>query len=241
MARCTPRCPRRRFPRCSSAVPPPVGLRGQSSVSSRRSSGFRDTPVHGCEGRWNTRIIFPDCWNRRSPEETMVSSNTGSVCPWSHPYRIPKISYLIQHKNVDGVVPYHLLVSAGEDTWASWEFMHGDYFTVNQLDFNVEFSTIASGTSLIATRGPPSADEDKAVAGKDKGLGSRRLYGPAGQPFRVPDGFLDSSWPLRVCTGAISGDLSFTAQSCSPQGARLCSERRSFCLLLESSGRLQRW
>jgi hypothetical protein len=69
----------------------------------------------------------------------MVSSNTRSVCPSSHPYRIPEISYLIQHKNVDGIVPNHLLVSAGEDTWASWEFMHGDYFAVNQLNFNAEF------------------------------------------------------------------------------------------------------
>lgn len=56
----------------------------------------------------------------------MVSTNKRSVCPSSHSYRTPKVSYLIQHKNVDGVVPNHLLVPAGEDTGASWEFMHGD-------------------------------------------------------------------------------------------------------------------
>jgi hypothetical protein len=48
------------------------------------------------------------------------------------------MSYLVQHKNGDGVVPNHLRVSAGEDTWASWEFMHGDYFAANWLIFNAE-------------------------------------------------------------------------------------------------------
>jgi Domain of unknown function (DUF1996) len=98
---------------------------------------FRETPPYGCRQPWDTRVIFPDCWNRASLEETtMVSSNYRGVCPSSHPYRIPRINYLIQHENADGVVPNPLRVSSGVDAWDDWLFMHGDYFAANQSVFN---------------------------------------------------------------------------------------------------------
>jgi hypothetical protein len=100
---------------------------------------FQATPPYRCTERWNTRIIFPDCWNRSSLQETtMVSSNFRGQCPSTHPYRIPQINYLIQHPNTDGRVPNPLVVSAGVDAWEPWSSMHGDYFAANQSIFNNE-------------------------------------------------------------------------------------------------------
>jgi hypothetical protein len=99
---------------------------------------FRATPPYGCTEKWGTQIMFPDCWNKSSLEETTTVMSDDGVCPSSHPYRIPRITYLIQHPNNDGVVPNPLLVSAGVDEWHDYTFMHGDYFAANQPVFNKE-------------------------------------------------------------------------------------------------------
>jgi Domain of unknown function (DUF1996) len=74
---------------------------------------FRDTPPYGCRKPFNTRITFPDCWNKGSLQETTTVMSKNGVCPRSHPYRIPRISYLVQHDNADGRVAKPLRVSAG--------------------------------------------------------------------------------------------------------------------------------
>ena len=119
--------------------PIPTGLQllGTDQMYTCNDGPFQATPPYGCTGRWSTRVIFPDCWNKSSLEETtMVSSDARGRCPASHPYRIPKINYLIQHKNTDGVVPNPLRVSAGDGTWADYTHMHADYFAANQPIFN---------------------------------------------------------------------------------------------------------
>jgi Domain of unknown function (DUF1996) len=106
------------------------------SCGSTAEGVFQVTPPYRCTQDFNTRVIFPDCWNRRSLEETtMVMSNNG-VCPSTHPYRIPQISFLIQHDNVDGRVANPLVVSGGVNTWEPYTAMHGDYFAANQSVFN---------------------------------------------------------------------------------------------------------
>ncbi len=58
----------------------------------------------------------------------------GRACPNSHPYRIPKISYLIRY---GGTVTSQTMVSSGVDTWAPFGIhMHADYLAANQPDFN---------------------------------------------------------------------------------------------------------
>jgi hypothetical protein len=100
---------------------------------------FQNTPPYDCRTNWGTRVMFPDCWNMKSLEETStVYSQPRGVCPSSHPYRIPKINFLVMHENADGVVPNPLQVSAGVDSWEPWDSMHGDYFTANQRVFNRE-------------------------------------------------------------------------------------------------------
>jgi hypothetical protein len=66
-----------------------------------------------------------------------VNSRSG-VCPSTHPYRIPRIAYLVMHDNADGVVPNPLQVSAGVNAWEDYSFMHADYFAANQPVFNNE-------------------------------------------------------------------------------------------------------
>jgi len=100
----------------------------------------QDTPPYGCRTDWATSINFPDCINtsRLADESTnAVYSRTG-VCPSTHPYRIPRINYLVMHTNADGVVPNPLMVSAGVDEWHDYTFMHADYFAANQPVFNNE-------------------------------------------------------------------------------------------------------
>jgi uncharacterized protein DUF1996 len=100
---------------------------------------FRDSPVYDCRGDFGTRLIFPDCWNQKSLQEnTTVPSNNMGVCPASHPYRIPRINYLVMHGNEDGRVANPLQVSAGVDSWASYDSMHGDYFAANRPELNNE-------------------------------------------------------------------------------------------------------
>ena len=98
---------------------------------------WRDTPPYSCGGEWATRVIFPDCWNQQSLQETTtVSSSRRGQCPSTHPYKLPKINYLIRHDNADGVVPNPLTVSSGVDSWGPWDHMHADYFAANQSVFN---------------------------------------------------------------------------------------------------------
>ena len=127
----------------------PTGLQLLATRQSAMVSGakyncnkgpFQDTPPYGCRTTWSTSINFPDCINtsRLADEATnAVYSRTG-VCPSTHPYRIPRINYLVMHQNADGVVPNPLQVSAGVNTWADYSFMHADYFAANQPVFNNE-------------------------------------------------------------------------------------------------------
>ena len=102
-------------------------------------SGLQSTPVYGCNGRWATSVAFPWCWNGFSLEEdATVYGPTNGTCPDSHPIRLPKISYLVMHRNEDGRVPNPLQVSAGIDEWHDWTSMHADYFAANQPVFNDE-------------------------------------------------------------------------------------------------------
>jgi hypothetical protein len=119
------------------AIPKGLQLLAVEQMYSCNEGPFQDTPVYGCRGNFATRVIFPDCWNRQSLKETTtVSSNFRGVCPRTHPYRIPKINYLIQHDNADGQVAKPLAVSAGVDAWEPWAHMHADYFAANQPVFN---------------------------------------------------------------------------------------------------------
>jgi hypothetical protein len=64
----------------------------------------------------------------------MVYSRNGD-CPSTHPYRIPRISYLIQHDNPDNVVANPLIVSAGVNEWHQYSSIHADYLSANQTVF----------------------------------------------------------------------------------------------------------
>ena len=101
---------------------------------------FRDSPPYGCRTNWATSINFPDCINtsRLANEGTNAVYSRNGVCPSTHPYRIPRINYLIMHDNADGVVPNPLRVSAGVNAWEGYTFMHADYFAANQPVFNNE-------------------------------------------------------------------------------------------------------
>ena len=101
--------------------------------------GLQSTPVYGCNKSWSTSVAFPSCWNGFSLEESAtVYGPTNGTCPSSHPIRLPKISYLVMHKNTDGRMPNPLQVSAGIDEWQGWTSMHADYFAANQPVFNNE-------------------------------------------------------------------------------------------------------
>jgi hypothetical protein len=120
-------------------IPTGLQLLGTKEEYNCNTGPFRATPPYGCTGEWKTRVIFPDCWNQRSLEETsMVYGSTRGECPSTHPYRIPRINYLIHHTANDGVVSNPLQVSAGLGSWEDWSFMHGDYFAANQSVFNNE-------------------------------------------------------------------------------------------------------
>jgi hypothetical protein len=78
-------------------------------------------------------VTFPDCWDQgRLSPANMVMSRTG-VCPSTHPYRIPRISYLIRY----GGITSQTKVSSGVDSWAPFgSAMHADYLAANQPVFN---------------------------------------------------------------------------------------------------------
>jgi hypothetical protein len=121
-------------------------------VGSLGEGGFQDSPVYNCQGSgWTSRSIFPDCLDLRRPLEesvNLVESNNDSVCPASHPYRIPKINHLISH---DTPVPNPLVVSIGTDQWGDWSLMHGDYLTALQPEFNRNVDKNGDGTIQEAT------------------------------------------------------------------------------------------
>jgi hypothetical protein len=79
-------------------------------------------------------VTFPDCWDqRRLSPANMVKSRNG-VCPSTHPYRIPRIFYLIRY---GGTVTSQTMVSSGVDSWAPFgSAMHADYLAANQPVFN---------------------------------------------------------------------------------------------------------
>ncbi len=121
-----------------NAIPTGLQLLATEQKYNCNEGPFQNTPPYGCRTNWSTSVTFPDCINtsRLANEATnAVYSRTG-VCPSTHPYRIPRISYLVMHDNVDGVVPNPLRVSAGVNAWADYTFMHADYFAANQPVFN---------------------------------------------------------------------------------------------------------
>ena len=115
-----------------------LGTREQYVCSGDGSGdGLQSTPVYGCNKDWSTSVTFPWCWNGFSLEESAtVYGPTNGTCPASNPIRLPKISYLVMHKNTDGRMPNPLQVSSGIDEWRDWTFMHADYFAANQPIFN---------------------------------------------------------------------------------------------------------
>jgi hypothetical protein len=85
---------------------------------------------------------FPDCVRVSNGSPVLDSSDHNShlaasrngVCPSTHPYRIPRISFLIQYAKQ---VSPSTLVSMGVDEWAPMgQSMHADYFAANQPVFN---------------------------------------------------------------------------------------------------------
>ena len=79
-------------------------------------------------------VTFPDCWDqRRLNPANMVKSRNGT-CPSTHPYRIPRIFYLIRY---GGTVTNQTSVSTGVDSWGAYgSTMHADYLAANQSVFN---------------------------------------------------------------------------------------------------------
>jgi hypothetical protein len=129
--------------------PIPKGLQLLATKQSALVSGakyncnegpFQNTPPYSCRSSWATSINFPDCINtsRLADESTNAVYSRNGVCPSTHPYRIPRINYLVMHTNADGAVPNPLMVSAGVDDWHDYSFMHADYFAANQPVFNDE-------------------------------------------------------------------------------------------------------
>jgi len=119
----------------------PTGLQllaTEQKYSCGGNTVFSATPPYGCRDTWATSVSFPDCINttRLADEATNAVNRRNGVCPSTHPYRIPKISYLVMHN--DGWVTNPLQVSAGVNAWADYTFMHADYFAANQPVFNNE-------------------------------------------------------------------------------------------------------
>jgi hypothetical protein len=117
----------------------PTGLQllaTEQKYSCGGNTVFSATPPYGCRDTWATTVTFPDCINtsRLADEATNAVNSRSGVCPSTHPYRIPKINYLVMHDN--GGVTNPLRVSAGVNAWADYSFMHADYFAANQSVFN---------------------------------------------------------------------------------------------------------
>jgi hypothetical protein len=123
--------------------PIPKGLQllaTEEMYSCGRGTKFTPYPQYGCRGSFSTSVEFPDCidTSKLADEATNAVYSRSGVCPSTHPYRIPKISFLVMHENADGVIPNPLRVSAGTNAWADYTFMHADYFAASQPVFNDE-------------------------------------------------------------------------------------------------------
>jgi hypothetical protein len=85
---------------------------------------------------------FPNCLAVQNGQPVLDSFNHTShavdagkrACPSSHPYRIPRISYLIQGTGITGSSS---LISSGVEQWSrAGDSMHADYHAGNQPVFN---------------------------------------------------------------------------------------------------------
>src|SRR5829696_8509407 len=96
--------------------------------------GIVSHEVHIKSGGSLVTVTFPDCWDqRRLNPANMVKSRNG-VCPSTHPYRIPRVFYLIRY---NGTVTSQTMVSSGVDSWVPFgSEMHADYLAANQPVFN---------------------------------------------------------------------------------------------------------
>jgi hypothetical protein len=100
--------------------------------------GIISNEVHLNSGGSTVTVTFPDCWDGDTNDlnydvnkrpANMVKSRNG-VCPSTHPYRIPRVFYLIRY---NGMVTSQTLVSMGVDSWAPFGInMHADYLAANQ-------------------------------------------------------------------------------------------------------------
>ena len=92
--------------------------------------GIVSHEVHLNSGGSTVTVTFPDCWDRgRLNPANMVKSRNG-VCPSTHPYRIPRVFYLIRY---NGTVTSQTKVSSGANSWAPFgSEMHADYLAANQ-------------------------------------------------------------------------------------------------------------
>ncbi len=118
------------------SIPRGLQLLGTEARYNCNGGPSQEDPVYSCRGDWAVSVTFPDCWNETSKAETTMVYSRNGDCPSTHPYRIPRISYLIQHDNPDNVVANPLMVSAGTDEWHPYSSMHADYLSANQRVFN---------------------------------------------------------------------------------------------------------
>ncbi len=107
----------------------PTGLKLMSHTALFNSAG-------------SVTMHFPNCLQVQNGQPVLDSFNHMAhavdagqrACPSSHPYRIPRISYLIQGTGISGP---NTLISAGVNEWRlAGEFMHADYHAGNQPVFN---------------------------------------------------------------------------------------------------------
>jgi Domain of unknown function (DUF1996) len=96
--------------------------------------------AHLNSGGSTVTVTFPDCVamnsSRTAPlldspdhHSHMVKSRNG-ICPSTHPYRIPRVFYLIRY---NGTVTSQTMFSAGVNTWEEFgTHMHADYLAANQ-------------------------------------------------------------------------------------------------------------
>jgi len=116
-----------------------AGVTYNCDASPGNTSPTQTAPPYGCTRNWGTHIRFPACWNGTGlgPENTVYGVNgSRTLCPDSHPHRLVEVNTLVRHKNLDGVVPNSLGVSAGVDEWHDYTHMHGDYFFAAQDEVN---------------------------------------------------------------------------------------------------------
>jgi hypothetical protein len=74
-------------------------LATEQKYSCGEAASFSATPPYRCKDTWGTSVAFPDCINtsRLANEATNAVNSRNGVCPRTHPYRIPKISFLVTH------------------------------------------------------------------------------------------------------------------------------------------------